>query len=455
MAGSATVVEQETFESIIGGEVWEPVVLIPSATVYEHEVQLRSAQFIGSVVLDTEVSREHIEVPRGHSLLDAIKEAAEGDEEARAMVRLNVATDVVERTIKSGHVISVELEVDDQGEILQYGQTATDIQKNSLLFGSQHPEMIKRTNAEARNKFRIGEAYQQGLLEDFNAVVFSRASTNMTEAEMQAAGFFTDTMSCAIQVTSLNDGKLNLESAFVAGKKIPDEPRHDAETIAKVGDKIGVNLDDMDDVELIDMLLLVPKSMMPNGVIDIVKLYDDSAGGTFFGEDKPRQDYISYRQQCEERELSYAARIDSITEQLIEHASELNTPQEACRLLNKLSAGEMIEQSVIDTRIDPSVFGAESAHRIEHARHYLEMGEITNAQAVIAEAKRLDTSSSCPGGVNDGLTKGSDGEDNNSSSDSELDDCEFISKECPKCHKKNVKTVVKSGRYYGACGCHS
>lgn len=34
-------------------------------------------------------------------------------------------------------------------------------------------------------------------------------------------------------------------------------------------------------------------------------------------------------------------------------------------------------------------------------------------------------------------------------------DCEFTSKECPKCHAKNVKTTAKNGRYYGACGCKS
>lgn len=38
---------------------------------------------------------------------------------------------------------------------------------------------------------------------------------------------------------------------------------------------------------------------------------------------------------------------------------------------------------------------------------------------------------------------------------SQLEDCDFVSKECPKCHKKNVKTTVRKGRYFGACGCRS
>lgn len=41
------------------------------------------------------------------------------------------------------------------------------------------------------------------------------------------------------------------------------------------------------------------------------------------------------------------------------------------------------------------------------------------------------------------------------SKQNEPEDCEFISKECPNCHKKNVKTVCRNGRYEGACGCKS
>lgn len=35
------------------------------------------------------------------------------------------------------------------------------------------------------------------------------------------------------------------------------------------------------------------------------------------------------------------------------------------------------------------------------------------------------------------------------------EDCEFVSKECPTCHAKNVKTTCKDGVYYGECGCDS
>jgi hypothetical protein len=34
-------------------------------------------------------------------------------------------------------------------------------------------------------------------------------------------------------------------------------------------------------------------------------------------------------------------------------------------------------------------------------------------------------------------------------------DCKFTSKECPKCHKKDIRTEARRGKYYGECGCVS
>ncbi|MCA9323894.1 hypothetical protein KC992_02210 [Candidatus Saccharibacteria bacterium] len=41
------------------------------------------------------------------------------------------------------------------------------------------------------------------------------------------------------------------------------------------------------------------------------------------------------------------------------------------------------------------------------------------------------------------------------SDETEMEDCDFISKECPKCGAKDVKTECRKGVYYGACGCTS
>jgi hypothetical protein len=118
------------------------------------------------------------------------------------MVETNVQTDVIERTIKTGHITEVELEVNDNGQIMQYGQTMMSVYANAFKITPKSSNMYGRTQAEIRNGFRLESANRQGLLEDYNFVVFSLPPDDMSEMEMQNAGFFTDTMSVSIQVTS-------------------------------------------------------------------------------------------------------------------------------------------------------------------------------------------------------------------------------------------------------------
>jgi hypothetical protein len=249
---------------------------------------------------------------------------------------------------------------------------------------------------------------------------------------------------------------MQVESAFVAGKKTWASPRSDETTIAKLGAELGVNLDGKAATELLDAPLLVHKSLMPNGALDIVELYDKAAGGTFFGQTKPPQDYAVYKRQCSARETSFEPRVQAIARQLILEAPRITTPRLASERLGKLSQKEMLEHSLHDTSIDARVFGTEAAFRIEHARYLYEQGNLAEATIVANAAQKVARSSSCPGGVNKANPNAEQlgGEpDDKSSKNEEVKDCDFISKECPKCHKKNVKTVVKKGKYYGACGC--
>lgn len=453
----------EEFEKIVGQENWSLPVMSFQEMPYELEVNTKAAEFIGSVVVEASISQSQStesesEQQNYYSLRDAIQEAARGNEHARAMVRQNVASDVVERTIKSGHITKVDLAVDEHGVVWQHGQTDADIQANTLKYGSKNPTMFMRSKAETRNKFRIREAYEQGLLRDNVLVVFSRApdQDEMSEEEAHEQGFFGNTMSCAIQVTSLTSAnKLQIENGFVAGKKNWDAPRHDADTLAKIGDKLKVDFRGKTATEQIDMAIVVPRSVVPNGVIDVVGWWDECADGTFFGEDKPNQDYLEYREKCFARESELAGRIDKITNQLISEASMLTTPEVASMRMSELSASEMIEQSVEDRSIDTRVFGISAAYRIEQARYFADIGEHERTKSLVAQAKLIEESNSCPGGLKRKQDLLDNEHQNEDKDEEKLEDCEFTSKECPKCHKKNVKTIVKNGRYYGACGCHS
>ncbi|HVI60564.1 MAG TPA: hypothetical protein VM535_00210, partial [Candidatus Saccharimonadales bacterium] len=381
------------------------------------------------------------------SLYHALQEAGEGNEDARAMIETNVRTDVIERTMKAGHIMSVDLMVDEAGKIQQHGQSLDSVHANSLRFAADSWQMRERVEAETRNAFRIQHHYENGDLEDNYFVVFSRAADNMSEVAMREAGFFTDTMSCAIQVTSVQEGRLVTESAFIAGIEAPGGERHDAEVIERVGQELGADLTGLNAAETIDTPALVPKSMMPAGAIDLVELADNCRG-TFFGQAKPRLDYQAYREVCARRERRFEPKVQVITERLIRERQSIDTPVMATRRLHELSEEQMVEQAIGDTDIDPRVFGPAAAAAVEQARRAYHDGDTERLLHYTNVAKTTAESSSCPGAARDSID--SVAESRQSAPD---DDCEFVSKKCPECGAKNVKTKVTKNHISGSCGC--
>jgi len=250
---------------------------------------------------------------------------------------------------------------------------------------------------------------------------------------------------------------LTTESAFVSGVKQPGMTRHDSETVAAVGERLGVDLHNKSALETISTPLLVHNSMLPNGVIDLVELYDDCAGDTFFGEDRPREDYIQYKQKCEERELQLQPKVDAIVAELLGDALSIKTPLQAVTRLNKLSEKHMVEQAAFDDEINPKVFGPVAAQHIELARLHIANGDLNRGLDSIQNAKSTSVSSSCPSSLKKSLSaSGPTGAAGNNSENGPEDDsgeCDFVSKECPKCGTKNVKTHVTKTHISGSCGC--
>lgn len=423
-----------------------------SEVVSAAEAQL----FIGSVAVGESVEAG----PAGqeYTIYDAVKLAAEGDSEARSMVRSNIAADIVERTLKSGHVIKRSLEKDSQGNFKQHGQTTDAIHLNSLRYGSRRSQMRRRYEAETRNKFRLEEADRAGQLDDYYFVVVSRAADDMSEEAMDDEGFFTNTMSMAIQATTLKNGEYELESAFVAGKKTSHSERHDSEIVETFYADLGVDVHGKSATEILDKPLLIHKSLMPDGVIDIVKTLDDLAGGTFFGKAEARQDYRVYRRKCAEREAKFEPRVGAALERLLNEAKDISSPEQASARLGKISAEEMIEQAIVDRTVDSTVFGGPAAFRIEHGRYLYEHGDYEQASLAARSAMLVESSRSCPGGVTNSPNQpgGLGASDSESSDSNGLKDCEFTSVKCPVCGEKNAKTKVVNGKYYHVDkGCHS
>lgn len=419
----------------------------------EREIPRRFAAFVGSIALEGSVERGNPEPSM--SLLEAMRLAREGDPEARQMIEMNVRTDVIERSIKAGHVMKVSLGRSESGEIMQFGQRASSIQANSLKYAADSWQILGRTEAETRNMFRIQDSLDAGLLEDNYVVVLSRAADNMSENDMREAGFFVDTMSIAIQATTHEmDGRITTESAFVAGKKNLETDRNDAKMMEQLVGCLVKSSEDtgLSATELIDKPILVPKSMMRNGVIDLVRTLDDLNEGTFFGQDKPRRDYIEYLQECADRQATLEPMVQQIADELIRMADSVTSRVEATSLLGKLSGARLIERSLYDDSIDTAVFGAEAAASIAEARYWMEQGEHELATDFLDRAVTQDKSNSCPGagkGVTDKSENGEEGIDT---------DCEYISLSCPLCGAKRVATTDKKlkgnrRRISGSCGC--
>jgi hypothetical protein len=454
MAAAATTEQLEWEHNTTAAE---PVAHELTALSSERFSRAKAERFIGVVATSAEAGIIH-ETGQPMSLWESSRRAARGEFEALQSMCMNVRGDVIERSIKKGHVTRTTQKVDIEGRTIQHGQSGRSIQANSLRFASQNPKMLPRTKAETRNLFRIEDAKRQGLLKDHYVVVPSRPADNMSEAEMHAEGFFVDTMSIALQATTegAND-EIITETAFVAGKRHRHAPRHDAELVAGLGQQIGIEVGELTAAQGIDRAWLVPKHLMPNGVIDLVRLADESMG-TFFGEDRPAEDYLTHLDKCRQREAELESTVQEIVARLIAESNRFQTPLDATRRLHELSEAALVQRALYDEAIDTTVFGIESAGYLQAARYYLEQGDMGMVDRFMTKAISTADSNSCPGGGIKSLENGNASGKHNGTSSSESENCEFTSKKCPLCGKGNVRTVVKrlpSGKKHisGSCGC--
>jgi hypothetical protein len=426
-----------------------PLVIPISETTAEKVARRQSAGFIGSVIAGHELETpEEIEEPF-NSLYDAAEAAAKGSTEARKLIKLNAKTAIIEQTIITGHVgDKIPLFFTSQGELVQHNQSLSSVHANGIKVNEKDPIMLPRTKAEARNKFRTEVLNEQGYFDaGYSMVVISLAEHHPE--------FFEETMTCAIQVTSKSEDGLTTEPAFVSGIKEPGGEEHDMETAVKLFDELGIDIRGMTRAEIIDTPILIHNSLIPDGAINMVERWDDCAGGTFFGENRPRQNYLDYLQACAELEKRFDPKAEKTTEQIITKHHLIDTDREATEMLHGLVESNMVEQAVGDTDIDPRVFGPESQRYIEQARAAYYAGDAEHLLIYMDKAKQTANTLSCPGG-GFGSATSTDSEQTGSSFSRV---CEFTSKKCPECGEENVKTWVSESEatetvtIRGSCGC--
>jgi hypothetical protein len=430
---------------------------------------VRTAEKAGALALSREAhaekaSEESERQPRFPSLAHAIHAAKGGDPVARQFVHANVRTEASEIVYKSGHVSEISIFIDENGEPYQYGQQMDDVWLNALRFASGSPAIRPRTLAEIRNGMRIKSARQAGHLKDHWLVIVSRYTDKLNDEEAAEHNFFPETKSCSIQaITEVDESELTQQNIFVAGVRQFGGERHDRETAAKMGDELGINLHGKDDAQTIDSAFLVPKTRVPSGAIEFAWLWDQAAGGTFFGEDKgadwadrPIEDYLLYAEQCKQRERDLEKLTQAATNELILNASRLdlaNDPDvfvKATELLHDTVDARLIRRAIKEDRsIDARVFGPVAAASIEQGRQRYDQGDIQGAEEAAEKAIETSTSSSCPaareksdsskGGKNDDTKKE---EKSKGKGSAEL--CDIITSSCYCCGYNRDGTKRKS-----------
>jgi len=374
----------------------------------QETAQNQHLHFLGGIALKGEVEQpQSYEKPNKTTLASDILQAAEGDMQKRKSIEINVATDIGERLYKAAHQSKIEMQIMD-GVLQQENRRMVDIHQNTLEHTTLNPEMLRRAKHESRNIFVFQELHRTDMLSKYDAIVFSPASTEMNIADKQAYGMFTDTESCSIQRLSAEGDQVTFETAMVAGKRNATSERHDLDAINKLLSERGVQVLSDNGTDTIQHVILIPKGEI-DGVEDVVAWYDQAVGGTFYGQDKPQQDYKQYAKHCEERSAGFANMVQAITGQLIREADTSMTPLEAIMRLDELSDWHCLERAIADGTLDEAVFGKAAAFDIQEARFFISIGDLERAEKALDTAHEKSDSSSCP------LYKGGGGSSDSSS----------------------------------------
>jgi hypothetical protein len=414
----------------------DDVVAVPDLDQERH-VRQRHAQWLGALSMEQTVDAaaltpETDQQPAEQSLAKLIEQAREGNAEALAAVRMNAHTTVIETLLKTGNIMRIAAELDEQGNLKQHSHTYDSIHRNAwhaVKHQSAHARWCSET--EALNWQRTEESIKNGKLADNWFVVFSSASESQSIADLKKRGYFVHTMTSVFQATTVEHGKVATESAFVAGMEaVSEDPvqsneannakiaaaarnRYDLDVIRKLYMDFGVaGADLMNAEDLLATPLLIPKKLMPHGIASIVELYDSYAGGTFFGVQQPKQVYETYADVCAKRAEKYGDITDLVVADLLKLRAA--SPAQAITKLYKLVKYHTFERALRDDSIDASVFGAKAEKIVYQARQAFDDGDQMRFMLLAVAGHEVAVTTACGGGAG-----GS--EDTNSSTDKGLE----------------------------------
>lgn len=382
----------------VPSEVYMPPIVPAPALQQEKWTQARFTRWMGDVALQGACLQEQVEpgfvneLPRA-SLQESVAriQAGEHSPEDVAMARENARTALSEELYKAGHITEVSAQIDADGSSRQHSQSYDSIYRNALE-QPQTPLMQRINTTFARNWHRQEDLARSGILQDHYLVTFALAPH--TAQEVLENNFFATTLALSIQVHTMDktpDGTafVKTNTAFVAGMPpLKEDPtlteeerlqqlqvamqgRHDLRAVQQILTEWGVaDASRMGMEEILDLPICVPKSLMQNGVTDIVELYDQKVGtDVFFGSSElPRQSYQAQAQLCAEREKNLETSVDAILQELISQNRPNATRSETTKLLSEIVFAHAFAHALKNNDIDVRNFNIEAQQFIVSAR---------------------------------------------------------------------------------------
>lgn len=446
----------------------EPAVQLTEKLPQDWKARLRAADFIKGVAMgNVYVDPAAYEAPNT-SLKTTLDRKRDGDEEAGRAAWMNVITAVTEAVFKKGHVTGVGLKLNKDGHWTQFGSAMLHVHANALKTESvlNHSGLMDRTKAETVVGIQAEEFGREGILEDkylFKPSLFPAKKEVSYDIATNEAGFF-DKYNAVLQLFSTNGDDAYIDSAFVAGvhdevNGEAEDQRFDIEVMQTIYFLAGVDATGWQPIDFLRNPLVIDKKALPNGAADLYELWNQIAKETTGRQVAESINPVTFADECREREQKLEAVADRVMDQLSLKTPELKDDASAVTLLAKLVGPAVVEHVLLDTSFDSGVFGEEAAFHIEAARAHHAAGNLDLMAMSMQSARETAVVTMC--GVTTSLNEEQlkeaamntlRGRVTNTESD-ESGDCEYMSKECPLCHTKNVLTKSTKTKIEGDCGC--
>lgn len=407
----------------------EPQVYLAQDVEYEATTRDRFNQWIGSVAAQTtsemvanlDTKEEQSETNLLEKLRLARTDSPKG-QEALGMVDINIAKAVYEACFKEDHVTTTSMHRNEQGGLIQFGQTDDSVYRNAItLRPNRHPTLQEITRIEALNGHRINDALKAGMLKDHYFVVASVLPGGVPEDDLgpNGDGYFLDGFTFVIQATTeQSNGNVITKSGFMSGVEADDSDtfeerlakRHDIKALGVVYERLGQKPLDTA-AEYLENGVYIHKDMMPNGVVDFMR-WCAEAGDEVLGRKVERtpEDYAALELASKLREASLKDVCQKVREDLLSVVDELETPMDAVQRMWHLVKKHTTQDSFRNSNIDPKVFGRDAVPYINEVRRYIQNGAGHLTQQLMRKAHEKSTISGCGGGSSSNESEMSSGQ---------------------------------------------